>query len=331
LFCCGIADNFHDISSLKVEEASIMNLITRSDFDGLACAALLEEAGVIDSYTFVHPKDVQDGKVAVTMNDVLANVPYVPGCALWFDHHSSEEERLKMLAEVKYEGCSRPAPSCARVIYEYYGGAERFKKFDDNGLMWAVDKSDSGNLTIEEILHPTGWILLSFIMDARTGLGRYRDYRISNLQLMRDMINYCRTMSVEQIVEIPDVKERVKRYFTQEQEYETMLKNHTRADANVIIIDLRDVDEILSGNRFIEYSLYPEQNVSLRIIWGKMKQNVVFTVGHSIINRTCKTNVGSLMLRYGGGGHHAVGTCQVPTEEAEESLKAILGQIKANG
>jgi nanoRNase/pAp phosphatase (c-di-AMP/oligoRNAs hydrolase) len=308
-----------------------MNLITRSDFDGLACAALLEEAGIIDTYTFVHPKDVQDGKVEVTLNDVLANVPYVPGCALWFDHHSSEEERLKMLTKVQFEGQSRPAPSCARVIYDYYGGAARFKKFDDNGLMWAVDKSDSGDLTMEEILHPSGWILLSFIMDARTGLGRYRDYRISNLQLMKDMISYCRTMSVEDIVELLDVKERVKRYFSQELEYESMIREHTRVDENVFIIDLRDVDEILSGNRFIEYGLYPDQNVSLRAIWGKMKQNVVFTVGHSIINRTCKTNIGSLMLHYGGGGHRAVGTCQVPTEESEQALKAILDHLKTNG
>lgn len=308
-----------------------MNLITRSDFDGLACAALLEEAGVIDTYTFAHPKDVQDGKVEVTRNDVLANVPYVPGCALWFDHHSSEEERLMMLREVKFEGRSLPAPSCARVIYDYYGGASRFKKFDDSGLMWAVDKSDSGDLTMEEILNPSGWILLSFIMDARTGLGRYRDYRISNLLLMKDMIKYCRTMRMEDILELPDMKERVSRYFSQEEKYESMLKDHTKADGNIIIIDLRDVDEILSGNRFIEYVLYPEQNVSLRAIWGKMKQNVVFTVGHSIINRTCKTNIGSLMLHYGGGGHRAVGTCQVPTEEAEDALKAILDHLKKNG
>ncbi len=307
-----------------------MNLITRSDFDGLACAALLEEAGVIDTYSFVHPKDVQEGKVEVTGNDVLANVPYVPGCAIWFDHHSSEEERLR-LSETKFEGQTRPAPSCARVIYDYYGGVACFEKFDKNGLMKAVDKSDSGDLTIEEILHPTGWILLSFIMDARTGLGRYRDYRISNLQLMKDMIRYCREMRVEDIVELPDVKERVERYFSQEKEYEDMIKSHTTVDGNIIIIDLRDVDEILSGNRFKEYVLYPDQNVSLRAIWGRMKQNVVYTVGHSIINRTCKTNIGSLMLKYGGGGHRAVGTCQVPIETAEEALKEIIDQMKANG
>jgi nanoRNase/pAp phosphatase (c-di-AMP/oligoRNAs hydrolase) len=307
-----------------------MNLITRSDFDGLACAVLLEEIGVVDSYTFVHPKDVQDGKIKVTENDVLTNVPYVAGCGLWFDHHSSEEERLNLKADVQFKGASRPAPSCARVIYDYYGGAEKFKKFDESGLMWAVDKSDSGDLTKEEIDNPTGWILLSFIMDARTGLGRFRDYRISNLQLMKDMIKYCRSKSVEDILQIGDVQERIKRYIAQEENYEVMLWKYSHAEGNVLIIDLRNVDEILSGNRFIEYALYPEQNVSVRIIWGREKQNMVFTVGHSIINRTCNTNVGSLMLKYGGGGHLQVGTCQVPVQDADRVYMEILRALKAN-
>jgi len=197
--------------------------------------------------------------------------------------------------------------------------------------MWAVDKSDSADLTKDDVLKPSGWILLSFIMDARTGLGRYHDYRISNVQLMTDMIKYCRTMKIEDILEIPDVQERVVRYFTQENQYEAMLKTCTRVDGNVMIIDLRDRDEILSGNRFVEYVLYPEQNVSVRVIWGKMKQNVVFTVGYSIINRTCKADIGSLMLRYGGGGHLAVGTCQVPFTDAEATLKVIIEYLKANG
>ena len=308
-----------------------MNLITRSDFDGLACAVLLEEAGIIDSYKFVHPKDVQDGKVEVTSNDVLANVPYVSGCGLWFDHHSSEQERLKMRRTIQFKGFSRQAPSCARVIYDYYDGVRRFKKFDESGLMWAVDKSDSADLTKDEVLKPSGWVLLSFIMDARTGLGRYHDYRISNIQLMTDMIKYCRTMKIEDILEIPDVKERVVRYFRQEDPYESMLKTHTRVDGNVMIIDLRDLEEILSGNRFVEYVLYPEQNVSVRVIWGKMKQNVVFTVGYSIMNHTCKADIGSLMLRYGGGGHRSVGTCQVPFSEAETTLKIIVDDLKAHG
>ncbi len=306
-----------------------MRLLTRSDFDGLACAVLLKEAGIIDDRSFVHPKDVQDGLVEVTENDILANVPYVPGCGMWFDHHSSEEERLKLEKEFHFKGESRPAPSCARIIYDYYGGEAKFGHLDE--FIKAVDKSDSANFTLEEITNPKGWVLLSFIMDARTGLGRYRDYRIGNYQLMDDMIEYCRHKTADEILDIPDVKERVQRYFEQEGPYKEMLKAHSHADGNVIILDLRDVDEILSGNRFIIYTLYPEQNISVRVIWGKGKQNTVFTVGHSIINRTSKTDVGSLMLKYGGGGHRTVGTCQVPHDESDKALKDLVEKMKKDG
>jgi nanoRNase/pAp phosphatase (c-di-AMP/oligoRNAs hydrolase) len=308
-----------------------MRLVTRSDFDGLACAVLLVEAGVVDAYKFVHPKDVQDGKVPVTKDDVLTNIPYVPGCGLWFDHHSSEEERLKLKEEFKYEGDSRPAPSCARVVYDYYGGAEKFARLDETGLMAAVDKSDSADFTTEEILDPEGWVLLSFVMDARTGLGRYRDYRISNYQLMEDMIQYCRTKTAEEILAIEDVKERVKRYFEQERAYEEMLRANARVDGNVLVINLLEVPEIVSGNRFKEYVLYPEINVSVRVLWGRAKQNIVFTVGHSITNKTSKTDVGSLMLKHGGGGHRVVGTCQVPADVWEQELGEIVTQLKADG
>jgi nanoRNase/pAp phosphatase (c-di-AMP/oligoRNAs hydrolase) len=307
-----------------------MRLLTRSDFDGLACAVLLEEVGVIDDYLFVHPKDVQDGAVGVTKNDVLANIPYVPGCGLWFDHHSSEEERLDINEGFNFQGASRRAPSCARVVYDYYGGAEKFKRFDRTGLMWAVDKADSGDFTKEEILDPQGWVLLSFIMDARTGLGRYRDYRISNLELMKDMIKYCRAKEVNEILDVPDVRERVKRYFEQADLYKEMVRAHGTVLNNVLVIDLRDVEEIYAGNRFIEYALYPDQNVSLRIIWGKGKLNTVFTAGHSIINRNCKSNIGSLMLKYGGGGHLRVGTCQVPTEEADRVRDELIQALREN-
>jgi oligoribonuclease NrnB/cAMP/cGMP phosphodiesterase (DHH superfamily) len=306
-----------------------MRLLTRSDFDGLACAVLLREAGVIDDRKFVHPKDVQDGIVEVTENDVLANIPYVPGCGLWFDHHSSEDERLKLMKEFHFKGDSRPAPSCARIIYDYYGGKAKFGHLDD--FINAVDKSDSADFTMDEITNPKGWGLLSFIMDARTGLGRYRDYRIGNYQLMDDMIEYCRKMTAEEILQVPDVQERVKRYYEQEGPFKKMLLEYSRADGNVIIIDLRDVDEILSGNRFIIYTLFPKQNISIQVIWGKGKQNTVFTVGHSIINRTSKTDVGSLMLKYGGGGHRTVGTCQVDHTESEKALRYIIEQMKREG
>ena len=304
-----------------------MRLLTRSDFVGLACAVLLKEAGIISSRKFVHPKDIQDGLIEVTENDVLANIPYVEGCGLWFDHHSSEDERLKM--GKSFRGDSRPAPSAARVIYDYYGGNEKFGHLSE--MMSAVDKSDSAQFTVEEIQNPKDWVLLSFIMDPRTGLGRFKDYRISNYQLMDDIIECCRSMPIDEILSLPDVQERVNRYFEQDRLFRDMLLQYSRKDGNVIVSDLRGVEVIYSGNRFLIYSLFPEQNISIWIVDGKGKQNCVFAVGHSIINRTSNTDVGSLMLKYGGGGHKAVGTCQVPYQEAGRVLEELVETIKRDG
>lgn len=304
-----------------------MRLVTRSDFDGLACAVLLKQAGVIDDYLFTHPKDLQDGKVPVTSNDVLANVPYVPGCGMWFDHHSSEQERLS--AELRYEGDSRPLPSCARVIWEYYG-KETFSH-TLIPMIDAVDKVDSADLSARDITDPQGWILLGYIMDPRTGLGRYRDYRISNYQLMLDMIEYCGSMTDDEILDLPDVRERVQRYKAHEKPFQDMLFQNATAHRNLVVVDLRNQEPIYCGNRFVIYTLFPQCNVSARIIWGFRKQNVVFTVGHSILNRTSKTDVGSLMLRHGGGGHRAVGTCQVPEDRVQETLADIISQVNSDG
>lgn len=244
-----------------------MRLITRSDFDGLACGALLLCAGVVepDSWTFAHPKDLQDGLIPVTENDVLANVPFVEGCGLWFDHHSSEEERRKYKG--KYKGESRITPSCARIIYEYYGGKERFPNFDD--LMEAVDKVDSGNLTRDEILNPQGWILIGFLMDPRTGLGRFRNFTISNYQLMEKLLKCCAYMSTDEILAMPDIQERIKLYNEQTEKFKEMVRKYTRVEGDVIITDLRGVSPIYTGNRFLIYSLYPEQNISCWIVDGK--------------------------------------------------------------
>lgn len=306
-----------------------MRLLTRSDFDGLVCAVLLVEKGVVDSYEFVHPKDVQDGKVQATENDVLANIPYVPGCGIWFDHHSSEDERLKT-SELEFEGEVRSAPSAAQVIWDYYGGLNTFNK-RLVPLLEAVNKTDSGNLTKAEIINPEDWIILSFIMDARTGLGRFKDYRISNHQLMMDMIQYCRTMSAEEIIENYDVQERIMRYFDQQDMFTSMLQECSEVKGNAVVTNLKDIETIYSGNRFIVYALYPDQNIDVRIMWGRNNQNVVFACGHSILNRTSNTDVGKLMLKYGGGGHSMVGTCQVPAEKWEETLQEILEQINKDG
>ncbi|MBE5937197.1 MAG: exopolyphosphatase [Lachnospiraceae bacterium] len=300
-----------------------MRLVTRSDFDGLACGALLKEAGIIDNWKFAHPKDLQDGLIPITEDDCLANVPYVEGCGLWFDHHSSEQERLQL--EGKYKGESRITPSCARIIYEYYGGEERFPNFKE--MMVAVDKVDSGNITAEEILNPSGWILLGFLMDPRTGLGRWREFTISNYQLMEKLIDACRTMTIDEILAMDDVKERIEIYFEQNTKFIDMVKSHTRTEGNVIISDLRGVEPIYSGNRFLIYSLYPDQNISAWIVSGKGGEGCSAAVGYSILNKTATMNVGSLMLKYGGGGHRKVGTCQFSNDNMETELPKMLAEL----
>lgn len=300
-----------------------MRLITRSDFDGLACGALLLEAGIINSWKFAHPKDIQDGLVEVDENDCLANVPFVEGCGLWFDHHSSEHERLEL--EGKYKGESRICPSCARIIYEYYGGKEQFPQFDD--LMEAVDKVDSGNLTIDEVMNPTGWILIGFLMDPRTGLGRWRQFSISNYQLMEKLMEACQTMTTEEILALPDVQERIEVYNEQTEKFKEMVSGHTKIDGNLIITDLRHVDPIYTGNRFMIYSMYPEQNISAWIVSGRGGQGCSAAVGHSILNRTSDVNVGSLMLKYNGGGHNKVGTCQFSNENMDTELPKMLEEL----
>ncbi len=304
-----------------------MRLVTRSDFDGLVCGVLLKAVGVASEYKFVHPKDLQDGIVEVTADDVLANVAYVPGCGMWFDHHSSEIERV---GDKRAEGLVRLAPSCARVIWEYYGGHATFSPKLD-GLLEAVDAVDSGRLSAEDVKNPAGWVLLGFVMDPRTGLGRYRDYRISNYQLMMDMIDLCATMSADEILALPDVKERTDRYFAQDKLFRDMISASSVVHGNVLVTDLRNQEEIFSGNRFIPYALYPDCNISIQVMWGFKKQNIVFTVGHSILNRTCKSDVGSLMLRYGGGGHFQVGTCQIPVDRADETLVELVDILRFAG
>ena len=302
----------------------MMNLLTRSDFDGLACATLLREAGVIGNIKFVHPKDIQAGLVRVTPVDILANVPYAEGCGMWFDHHTSEWERLGQ--PQGFVGSLRKVDSAAQVIYDYYKDRCDLSKFDE--MLTAVNKVDSGKLNADEILSPKDWVLLGFIMDPRTGLGRFGHFTISNYQLMETMIELCRTKPINEILQHRDVKERVDHYMEQSSLFKRMLSEYTKTNGKIIITDLRGVKTIYSGNRFIIYSLYPEQNISIWIVDGKNKQNVSIAVGYSILNRTASVDVGSVMLSYGGGGHSQVGTCQVPYEECDKVVGELLEKLQ---
>ncbi|MDR2786302.1 MAG: exopolyphosphatase [Treponema sp.] len=300
-----------------------MRLLTRSDFDGLACGSILIYLGLVDEWKFVHPKDVQDGLVEATENDILANIPYIPGCKIWFDHHSSEVERI---GDVKAEGVSKNAPSCARLVYDYYGGDAKLGKFKE--MIGYVDRVDSADLSIGEIQNPTGWILLGFIMDPRTGLGRFRNFTISNYDLMKVLARACIDKSIDEILAMRDVKERIEVYQEQGKLFTEMVKTHTRIDGPVIITDLRGVETIYTGNRFLIYTFYPEQNISVWIVDGRGKENCVITAGYSVINKTATADIGQILLGYGGGGHHQVGTCQVPYADADRCIAEIVSKLK---
>ncbi len=299
-------------------------LITRSDFDGLACAVILRELDLIDDIKFVHPKDMQDGLIEITDRDISTNLPYVEGVHLAFDHHLSEMTRNKKQQENHI--IDPKAPSAARVVYDYYGGKEKLPNISED-MMIAVDKADSAQFNMEDVLNPKGWELLSFLMDARTGLGRFRNFRISNYNLMMDLIEYCKTMSIDEILETPDVKQRVELYHSYKDDFEKQIKDNTTVYDNVIVVNLKDEETIYPGNRFIKYALYPESNISIQVIWGLKKQNTVFTVGKSIFKKDNPVDIGNTMLEYGGGGHFNAGTCQVPNDKAEEILQEIIKKI----
>ncbi|GAB1352463.1 exopolyphosphatase [Erysipelotrichia bacterium] len=303
-------------------------LVTRSDFDGLVCAVLLKDLGMIDDIKFVHPKDMQDGKIEITDRDITTNLPYVNGAYLVFDHHLSETIRNEGQRENHI--IEATAKSAARVVYNYYGGRERFPQISED-MMEAVDKADAAQFSVDEILHPQGWVLLNYLMDPRTGLGRFRNFRISNYQLMMDLIDCCKDMTIDEIMGLPDVKARVDLYFEQEEKFREQLRRCSKIYHNLIVLDLRDEEVIHAGNRFMIYALNPECNISIHILWGFQKQNTVYAVGKSIVNRSSKTNVGELMLKYGGGGHHAAGTCQIDHDKAPGVLKELIEKITRDG
>jgi nanoRNase/pAp phosphatase (c-di-AMP/oligoRNAs hydrolase) len=293
--------------------------------DGLVCAVLLKHLDMIDDIKFVHPKDMQDGIINITANDITTNLPYVPGVGVAFDHHLSETVRNK---ELQSNHIILPdAPSAAEVVYQFYGGEAKFPdKFKP--MMDAANKADAAMFSKKEIISPRGWEMLSFLMDSRTGLGRFRDFRISNYALMMDLIDACKDHTIEEIMEIPDVVERVELYNKYSNEFIDQLQRCSTLHDNVVVLDLRQEEIIYPGNRFMIYALFPDTNVSIHKIWGFKKQNTVFAVGKSIINRSSTANIGNLMLNFNGGGHMAAGTCQVPHDTADAVLEEIILNIR---
>lgn len=318
-------------AKIQPEANKKYRLITRSDMDGLICAVILKELGLIDDIKFAHPKDMQDGVIAVGPDDITTNLPYVDGVYLCFDHHASEVERIEK--RPSNHVISPDAPSAARVVYDYFNGKDNPKLRNvTEDMMAAVDKADSAAFTKDDILNPEGWELLSFIMDARTGLGRFRDFNISNFELMMQLIDAIREAhTIAEILDLPDVRERVDLYFEHQLKCREQIERCSQVHRNLVVLDLRREETIWAGNRFIIYALFPHCNISMHVLWGKNKQNTVFAVGKSILNRTSNTHVGHLMLEHEGGGHEAAGTCQVGNLQAEEILQELIGKITSDG
>lgn len=303
-------------------------LVTRSDFDGLVCAVLLKHLELTDDILFVHPKDMQDGKIEIGPNDITTNLPYVAGCHLAFDHHLSETLRNK--EGIDNHIIDAEAPSAARVVWDYYGAEKAFPAHW-NEMMEAVDKGDAAQFNKDEILNPTGWVLLNYLMDARTGLGRFREFTISNYQLMMQLIDACKDHSIDEILEMPDVKERTELYFEHDAKAKEQIQRCAQVHNNLVVLDLRNEETIYAVNRFVIYALFPDTNISIHVMWGLKQQNTVFAIGKSILNRSSNTNVGELCLKYNGGGHLNAGTCQVDNDKAVSTLEELVQKITNDG
>ncbi|MBC8267796.1 MAG: exopolyphosphatase [Rhodospirillaceae bacterium] len=303
-------------------------LITRADFDGVVSGGLLIELDMINDILFVEPKDMQDGKIAVTENDITTNLPYVEGVHMCFDHHLSETIRV---GEKENLIIDPDKPSAARVVYEHFGGQAKFPGISTE-LMDAVDQADSADYTEEDILAPGPWTLLNFMLDPRTGLSKFADFSISNEQLMKDMMQYCRHHPVEEILKIPDVEERMHIYEYNEEFAELQIRRCATVYSNLVVVDLRDEEILYPGNRFTVYAVFPACNISIQVLPHADDSSLtVLATGKSILNRTSKTNIGALMLDYGGGGHNAAGTCRVPNADVERVLGELIERINADG
>jgi len=302
-------------------------LVTRSDFDGLVCAVLLKHLNMIEDIKFVHPKDMQDGKIEITNQDITTNLPYVDTAHIVFDHHESEAMR-NGTAHKNYV-IDAEADSAARIVWKHYGGHAAFPESWDE-MMTAVDKADSAQFSMDEVLKPKDWELLNMLMDSRTGLGRFREFRISNYELMMQLIDFCGNHTIEEILALPDVVERVELYENHKADFEAQVKRCSTVYENLVVLDLRNEEVIYPGSRFAIYAMFPQCNISIHQMWGLKQQNTVFATGKSIFDRSCTTNVGELMLAYGGGGHAAAGTCQVDNDQVDTALQNLIQSINSD-
>ncbi len=296
-------------------------IVTRNDLDGLICAALLIKVEMANSIEFAHPRDIESGKFKVDKSDILVSLPYVEGVQFVFDHidNSLAQSLANYITTVK-------AKSTSRLIYDYLGGKAKFPDIQEEILI-ATEKSISANYTIEEILHPTDWNLLGFIMDHRTGLERFKNFKNTTENLIRKLATSVLSLNIKEIMQLPDLKERVDVYFEQEKMFDEQIKRCSSIYKKLLVVDMRDESTVYAGNRFRMYALYPDTNISMQVSRGNDAITLGISVGKSVFDRSSKVDVGSIMRKYGGGGHTNAGSCQIETSNYESIKSDIVESL----
>ena len=317
-----------------------MRLVTRADFDGLVCGALLTRFEPIDAYLFVEPKFMQDGLVEIRAGDIIANLPYHPNCTLWFDHHVTNTTPDFPQPIVLGKGGFRLAPSAARVVYEYYkelgnqqpiGSGEETTRLTDSEitafldserikyLLHETDRIDAGKLEPQDVLDPQGYVLVSMTTDGRNAGDE--PYWLRIIELLRDA-------SLEEVLRDPEVSRRCQQIRDEQEQLRKLLLARTVMKGNVIFVDLRGIQEIPDGNRFLIFTLFPQGNIQVKVADDKQRENTTsISVGYNIFNTTSKVNVGELLSHHGGGGHKVVGSCRVPNDQAEAAIREIVAAV----
>ncbi len=307
-----------------------MRLVTRPDFDGIVCGALITALEDIDSYLFVEPKFMQDGAVDIRAGDIIANLPYHPACTLWFDHHFTNGAAGFDRPVVAGRGAFRMAPSAARVVYEYYSevpsGSPRYGSALDmmrtdrmTALLRDTDKIDGGTLTREDVLHPDGYVLISMTIYGKES---------AEEPYWRRLIDLIRDRSLDEVLDDPEVRARCERILGLQEKLRRQLLERAELRGNVIYLDLRETEDLTDANRFLLYTLFPEGNISMKISRDPQRAHTTaISVGYNIFNTTSTVNVGEMLSRHGGGGHRVVGSCRVPEGEAGRAVDEILRHI----
>ena len=298
-----------------------MRLVTRPDLDGLTCAVLLSQCEAIDSIELLHPQDVADRRIAIGPSDILANLPYHPSCGMWFDNHLLTD--AKAMPATGFRGRYGKAPSAARLVYDHYL-PDHPALSRHEALVAETDRLDSAQLTLDDVLSPSGYVLVGLTLDARTGLGSPREY-------FEMLVPAVRERPVEEVVELPEVRARAARMREQDHAFRDALLAHSRSDANVVVTDFRPLDRVPVGNRFLVFTLFPTANVGVRVEWGPRRERVSVSAGKSIFNRTSRANLGVLMSLHGGGGHVGAGACQLTPPTAEAHIAEIVDTLKRSG